>query len=302
MKSMVEVVQYLLKPYIDSQIQTLTQALTNEVDLRTQLGAHNLAKPSFIKGYTTVVGTNATLLVNDDYSITLTSSSAITAIDLNIVEVMLPAGQYKINGCPDGASSSTFYFWYGVRNSANTGYESSGQVYNDDVTITVPYKTKVRINIEYISGQIVGTKVFKPMIRCAADNDSTYTPPAMTNRELTENGAIIQPVTLTAGSNVSALQYNAVRVGKMVYINGFFSGNSSLKATSSDPIATISNNGIPKEGSDGGGTITRDVSGSQQTYPTRMTSTSNGVIYQTFTSTSNIIYGSFNFAYEGKDI
>lgn len=32
MKSMVEVVQYLLKPYIDSQIQTLSTALTNKAD------------------------------------------------------------------------------------------------------------------------------------------------------------------------------------------------------------------------------------------------------------------------------
>lgn len=171
---------------VTEQINALKNASDNIVATMTENGAHNLLKLILAKGYTEVIGTTGTLLVNDDYSITISSDSAVTAVDYKIADYLyLPAGRYKISGVPSGASAQTYGLWYAVWKNDDSGYLTNGYFY-DDIEITLPYKTRVTIYLEVTAGVTIGTKTFYPMIRLATDTDPTYKPYAMTNRELTE--------------------------------------------------------------------------------------------------------------------
>ena len=151
------------------------------------LGAKNLIPYPYFE--TSKTSNNVTFTVNEDGSVTVSTTnagaSARTYIFLSLDNVSFePNTKYKINGAPNGTSSSysTGYCWY--------VYFPNGDIYYNDTEFTtpstIPSSTSVVINVA--QGTVITTPItFKPMLRLATDTDDTYKPYAMTNREATEH-------------------------------------------------------------------------------------------------------------------
>ena len=82
------------------------------------------------------------------------------------------AGQsVVINGCPDGASGSTYFINVYVNNSAST------PVYETEVSYTYPETlTQHNCAVWVKSGYNIQNKVFQPMIRFSTEDDGTFEP------------------------------------------------------------------------------------------------------------------------------
>lgn len=105
--------------------------------------------------------------------------------------LFLPNGTYFLSGCPEGGGTTTYQIGAAYLNSSNT-YTSYGFDNGEGVEFTVDgsrYSDDgawVRIFITIRGGYAsVSDMQFNPMLRLASISDDTYTPPAMTNRNLT---------------------------------------------------------------------------------------------------------------------
>lgn len=163
----------------------------------------------------------------------------------NVIEYAPQFHGKILNGCPSGGSSST----YRIRCVLFKTSSSSSQYIDgiDDVGsgVTIPDNAEynyVRIAIQILNGYQcpIDGVTFKPMLRLAADTDSTYQPYAMTNKELTES-ATVKTLTLTAGANVSNINnIFAYQIGKVVYITGFYQASANMAAKE------VAISGLPK--------------------------------------------------------
>lgn len=169
---------------VSTEIQTLTNNLSDEVETRAKLGAHNLAKN--IRGVITYAG--ITYTPNADGSVTATCEGThASSYDLVLrgeKALYLPNGTYVLSG---GINANNYVICGCTKNgdwheyTRSTGEESTFTVNGDDNTNTGAYLT-VAI---YANGTDLN-ETFYPMIRLVSDSDKTYQPYAMTNRELTE--------------------------------------------------------------------------------------------------------------------
>ena len=153
-------------------------------------GAVNLL-PNKMKSQT---GNSLTIIVDND-GVVRTSGTSTGSSWLRIMQneyLELPAGTYRLSGCPSGGSTSTDqgnYMCYASRfDSSNTWIDDYFDIGNGvDIPITTGQKLQVVIRI--ITGTNMNGKVFKPMITVADMPNSDYNhyvPYAMTNRELTD--------------------------------------------------------------------------------------------------------------------
>lgn len=102
----------------------------------------------------------------------------------------LPMGTYTVNGCPLGASSSTYYGYVSLWNDSHTGGVTRGFDYGEGFNLTLDEKQELRgLVFRIVNGQTVTNLTFSPMIRLASDTDDTYQPYAKTNKQLTEDKA-----------------------------------------------------------------------------------------------------------------
>ena len=139
-----------------------------------QMGAKNLLPNIF----TSRTYNGITFTVNDDGSITA-DGTATALCSLNISGDIELNGDYILSGCPNGGGNSTYSIRLYDSTSANIGDdEGSGKA------ITVSNLT-CHVNLIIRNGVTVTNLVFKPMLRLAADTDSTYQPYAKTNQQLT---------------------------------------------------------------------------------------------------------------------
>lgn len=161
---------------------TTASAMTDAIEAQAQAifsvmgqnGAKNLL-PNNAANTTT---NGITFTVNDDESITV-DGTATALCSINISGDVALNGTYKMSGCPSGGSGNTYSLRLYDSSSTNLGDdEGNGK------TIYVNNKT-CHVNIIIRSGVTVSNLTFKPMIRLAADNDSTYQPYAKTNQQLT---------------------------------------------------------------------------------------------------------------------
>lgn len=121
--------------------------------------------------------------------------------------LILKNGSYKISGCPQDGSDTTYYFRVFT---VQTGpvVDAEAKDYGNGATLTIngsadsPDWARVNVAIYVKSGANLPTEgiTFYPMIRDARIQDDTYVPYAMTNRELTEkivNWDTHYPITAT---------------------------------------------------------------------------------------------------------
>lgn len=190
MKSILEVVQNLLKPYIDRNVEITTGIL----------GAKNLLPNT--AATQTVNG--ITFTVNSDGSITASGTATDTAfIDLYIPASSISAFNAILSGCPSGGGANSYELLATLVISGTPTYyrdygdgviipaSASGQVSQANINVRVSVRSGVTIN-----------QTFRPMIRPATVASNTFRPYAMTNRELTLN---LEYKEITATTNANGL-------------------------------------------------------------------------------------------------
>ena len=159
------------------------------------LGAKNLLKYPYRFGTITVRG--VTYTVSDDGSITATGTSSNSIYDIHLRtpgepnDFVLKNGSYIGSGCPIGGSSTTYQLVFsrtfnGIEDILGVDYGNGVNLnLNGDDFSSDEVNLQIRIIIQ--SGLQVDGLVFKPMIRLATINDDTFTPYAMTNRDITNS-------------------------------------------------------------------------------------------------------------------
>lgn len=109
-----------------------------------------------------------------------------------LYQLILPNGKYIVSGCPTGGSTSTYYIQIGCYDTAGENFVVLGRDLGNGVEITLNgdyYSVNsVRLNItcRVYNNYTANNLVFKPMIRLAGDNDNTWQPYAMTNKQITD--------------------------------------------------------------------------------------------------------------------
>lgn len=212
MKSILEVMQDIVKPYIDTKNQALTNKLEDEIKARAALGAHNLLEYSLagLKALNTS-GTwsensytyeGVTFTVNNDLSITVNSNGENPELSFYLTSpnsyVAREWGGKKLSGSIGGGASYKLYL---PASNNGTSWAANIVQENDEITIpSYPYYGSVRILIG--ANATLSNIVFKPMIRLATDADPTYQPYAMTNVELTQDVAGLFDLVAQGGNNL----------------------------------------------------------------------------------------------------
>lgn len=127
----------------------------------------------------TDVRTNITFTRNADDTVTITSTSANTNnTDYYINSALfLKAGKYRLTGCPSGGNNtSTFKLQI-----SGIGYDLG-----DGFDFTLATDQTISVYIRIWGGYAPNNITFNPMIKVAEITDTSYMPPAPSNRELYE--------------------------------------------------------------------------------------------------------------------
>ena len=175
---------------VNSEIQTLTNNLEDEVVTRAKLGAHNLLPHDAITSANTVQDVTYTPN-SSDFSISISGTAAATHGQY-ISNSKLYAGTYKIRFEATGTLNDNTKLFFMAKlcqadgTSINNDYVSIHP--NEEVTVTIEgtnYLTAFRL-YTLVGAAFTNSYKIKPMIRLASDPSTDYAPYAMTNRELTE--------------------------------------------------------------------------------------------------------------------
>ena len=203
MKSITQVVQNLLKPYID-------RGDANIYAVMGRNGAKNLLPFDLdeIKAANTdgtwsgnvYTRRNVTFTVNSDYSVDV-AADGVTNTQASGFFYYSASGTEKfvgksvtLTGCPVSGGSSTYnlqaYRAASVDGSGGTEKDTGSGVTLDWLNDGTGTKAMVAISV---GAEIACNAKFKPMLRYAEDIDSTYQPPCKTNQQLTaENQTLTQ--------------------------------------------------------------------------------------------------------------
>lgn len=210
----------VVKPYIDNEIAT-----------RAKLGAHNLL-PNTVQNET-VHG--ITFAVNPDGSINVSGTATSDITYYTSPFIILPDGEYILNGCPNGGSSST----YRLTMTSNNMNVSKGNDVGEGIRFSFNKTNDVNLRpYILIKSGVTIDAIFKPMVRLASDANSAYQPYAMTNRELTEK-LVLNNVTITPETGVTIDYNGSHKIGNLVILNFRFLLDASFSVAEDAPIATI---------------------------------------------------------------
>lgn len=169
-------------PYAKTNLE-LTRDKISWNELK-KMGSVNLA-PS-IYGDTVSHGVTYTKNANGtvDTSGTATGGSAIYYFVQFDDNYYLPAGTYRLTGCPSGGASNTYY----LRVSRGNG--ALAEDYGEGVVFTISEDTNIAIVTRVTSGNSLNDTI-KPMI-APIDYNGDYVPFAQTNKQLTDRAAAIE--------------------------------------------------------------------------------------------------------------
>ena len=179
-------------------VDSLNEALSNEVTTRATLGAHNLLPINA----TTQVINGVTWTANSDGSVSASGTvSSYSFIDGN--SFTLRAGTYILSGRPN--VNYTYIALKRKSPEATIVSITSGT----EVSFTLSSDTEVFVRLGADAGFSQSNAVtFYPMLRLATDTDPTYQPYAMTNRELTEDISTIKGMPYDLLASASATENN----------------------------------------------------------------------------------------------
>ena len=177
-----------LLPLTLAGIKALNSARTWEGNVTT----HN--------GITFTVNTNA----NGYVTSISTSGSASSFAFLRLASVASFSGNFKLNGGIDNER-----YCYIQNETTNTGLVYS---YGGDANIALSPTANVVNCIIAVNQGGAGGVTFYPLLRLEEDNDPTFTPYAMTNRELTEKVVKHSLIDITLPEAISKNQFEEVLV------------------------------------------------------------------------------------------
>ncbi len=192
--------------YNKTATDTLLGAKADQTEVNSienYYGSKNLCIYPFTHTTRTVNG--ITFTDNGDGTVTATGTATDNAIfqvsiRLESGELILPNGEYKVNGCPSGGSTNSYWMvmsrtsgGVAVNYGNDTGNGMTATLNGDDFSQdNVHFQIAIVIKSGY---EITTPLVFKPMVRLATIKDGTFVPYAKTNRELTVDKAEQSEVT-----------------------------------------------------------------------------------------------------------
>lgn len=167
---------------VESEIQTLTNKLSDEVETRAKVSAHNFLPSTAVTD--TING--VTFTVNSDKSVTVSTDSGGATADAVFPlcrNIKIKSGMI-FKGCPQSGGTSKYYMAIEETSSPYYRYAlDSGE--GGEISASSDGNNFVYIRV--VSGQILTTPItFYPMICLASDPSTEYVEYAMTNRELTK--------------------------------------------------------------------------------------------------------------------
>ena len=143
-----------------------------------QMGAKNLLENN---GATQTIS-GVAFTKNNDGSVTV-NGTATANINYDINTEYAFEVESILTGTPSDAPANLFLYSYPVNTPSSGGSQKTDN--GTGATLDYPEANILRIRIYMASGVTASNVVFKPMIRLAADTDSTYQPYAKTNQQLT---------------------------------------------------------------------------------------------------------------------
>ena len=143
-----------------------------------QMGAKNLLENN---GATQTIS-GVAFTKNNDGSVTV-NGTATANINYDINTEYAFEAESILTGTPSDAPANLFLYSYPVNTPSSGGSQKTDN--GTGATLDYPEANILRIRIYMASGVTASNVVFKPMIRLAADTDSTYQPYAKTNQQLT---------------------------------------------------------------------------------------------------------------------
>ncbi len=180
MQAITKVFSEIVKPYIDTVKQTLTQQI-NVSDAKNLCPTMNPSDPLTLESWSNYFKINA------DGSITANGTPPGRVSIAS--RVVLPAGQYIMNGCPSGGNWNSYRIMFLKYTPSETVvYADAGST---PTTVTLDEETEVVIRVDLYGNYTASNIVYKPMIclKSAYDLDPSYAPPAKTNQQLTKETA-----------------------------------------------------------------------------------------------------------------
>ena len=210
MKTLTQHDELLVKPYIDSKIQSLTNQVK---DMTNELGAKNvltITRDDLLEFNTDGTwtgdsyayrGVTFACTFNDAGCLTKVTASGTTSSNVSTIQLIGNSSNYQknvfkgmfIKGCPSGGSSSTYRVSIGTATDA-TGSEATNE-YERGSGLEINNKDYLRLFIRVEPNYaITGSLEFNLMItpKAVYDIDSTWKNPSKTNQALTADVASLQ--------------------------------------------------------------------------------------------------------------
>lgn len=176
---------------VQGDITTLAGAMTTanaEIDdiweSNNVLGSKNVLPFPYVE--TTKTQNGITYTVNSDGSITV-SGTATSGSGFNLTPLIKnnPFKNMILSGCPQGGSGTTFYIRDRITNDGVLVSQILDIGEGNTITSTdEAYAHQIMVSVN--EGTVITEPItFRPMIRPAEYQDSTYAPYAMTNKDIT---------------------------------------------------------------------------------------------------------------------
>lgn len=160
---------------VGEDLDELNEALTDEAETRSAMGAKNLLEP--VKGSDTSHGVILTKQTDGSYIISgsMDVGTSYTIFTLNNIMKVERGKTYTLSG----GISNRFYL------EAWSGSDFDVKDYGSGVSFTPSADETINCAVIIYSDAVLPQHIY-PMIRLATDTDPTYQPYAMTNKELTD--------------------------------------------------------------------------------------------------------------------
>lgn len=216
---------------VSAEIQTLTNNLSDEVETRAKVSAHNLLPFDLdeCKALNTtgtwsgdVYSVNGiTFTVNADGIISADGTASSEANIAITQKFSVKAGEsYTLNGGLNNDGTSTQRIWVSSNNAFPSGHRLT--TYNagtgaKSTQDALANESNITVYIQIFSGVTLSNVVFKPMVRLASDLNSEFAPYAMTNRELTfkEISNTVSGVTEIFNAQECIIDFNNANLGNL---------------------------------------------------------------------------------------
>lgn len=189
-------------------VETAEDGVDNAFKTMGVMGAKNLNSLPYVDSTKTNNGVTFTLRPDGTITTSGTASANSNATFLihhraesGASTLRVKNGRYILSGCPTGGGPSKYYLSSG--RTYNGAFSSVGSDYGEGKEITLNGddfsndEVTLQLSINIYRGANADGLVFKPMLRLATDQDDTWQPYAMTNKELTD---VVNNVPDTAGT------------------------------------------------------------------------------------------------------